>query len=164
MSHIVPLSAEHELDDFKSGEAALDQWLRRSARVNQAAGQAQVYVLPREQRVVGYYALAAGAVEHTRAPARVSKRLARTPIPVALLGRLAVDQREQGRGLGAALLKDCLLRVASAADVIGIRALMVHAKGAEARAFYERFDFEPSPLDELQLFLLMKDLRAALRR
>jgi GNAT superfamily N-acetyltransferase len=115
-------------------------------------------------RVVGYYALAAGSVEHEEVPARIRKGLARYPVPVILLARLAVDQQERGRGLGAALLKDALTRAARAADEIGARAILVHAKDDEARSFYEHFDFEPSPSDPLHLFLLMKDLRALVRR
>lgn len=121
-----------------------------------------MYVVPIEERVVGYYALSAASVEQDDAPTRVRKGLARHPIPVILLARLAVDQSEQGRGLGAALLKDALQRAGSAAGEIGARAVLVHAKDEEAKAFYEHFDFEPSPSDPLHLFLLMKDLRASL--
>lgn len=109
--------------------------------------------------MVGYYALAAGSVEPAQAPERVKKGLARHPIPVILLARLAVDRREHGNGLGKALLKDALIRAAGAATAIGARAVLVHAKDEEARTFYEHFDFEPSPTDPLHLFLLMKDLQ-----
>lgn len=121
-----------------------------------------MYVVPIEERVVGYYALSAASVEQADAPTRVRKGLARHPIPVILLARLAVDQSEQGRGLGAALLKDALQRAGSAAGEIGARAVLVHAKDEEAKAFYEHFDFEPSPSDPLHLLLLMKDLLASL--
>ncbi len=110
--------------------------------------------------MVGYYALAAASVERAQAPARVSKGLDRHPIPVILLTRLAVDRTQQGKGLGAALLKDALHRSVSASAEIGARAVLVHAKDEEARAFYEHFDVEPSPTDSLHLFLLMKDVRA----
>jgi predicted N-acetyltransferase YhbS len=121
-----------------------------------------VFVVHRGGRVVGYYALAAGSVEREHAPERVKKGLARHPIPVILLARLAVDRGEQGKGLGAALLKDALIRAAAAADEIGARAVLVHARDDDARAFYERFDFESSPTDPLHLFLLMKDLKNAI--
>lgn len=111
--------------------------------------------------MVGYYALAAGSVEHEQTPERVTKGLAKHPILVILLARLAVDRREWGRGLGAALLKDALIRAAAAAEEIGVRAVLVHAKDDDARAFYERFEFEPSPTDPLHLFLLMKDIKKA---
>ncbi len=155
--------ASLDVDAFDCGKEPLDRFLKRYALVNQKAGSAQTYVVCRgEQRVVGYYSLAVGAVEHADAPGRVSKGLARHPIPVMLLARLAIDRSEQGKGLGKALLKDALLRTAQAADIAGIRALLVHAKDDEARAWYEGFDFEPSPTDPYHLFLLMKDLRSLL--
>ncbi|MCV0351612.1 MAG: GNAT family N-acetyltransferase [Nitratireductor sp.] len=162
-SAVQKLDASHDVDAFNSGKEPLDRFLQRHALVNQKAGSAQTYVVCRgEQRVVGYYSLAVGAVEHADAPGRVGKGLARHPIPVMLLARLAIDRSEQGKGLGKALLKDALLRTAQAADIAGIRALLVHAKDDEARAWYERFDFDPSPTDPYHLFLLMKDLRAIL--
>jgi GNAT superfamily N-acetyltransferase len=162
-SAVQKLDASHEVDVFDCGKETLDRFLQRHALVNQKAGSAQTYVVcRREQRVAGYYSLAVGAVEHADAPGRVGKGLARHPIPVMLLARLAIDRAEQGKGLGKALLKDALLRTAQAAEIAGIRALLVHAKDDEARAWYEQFDFEPSPTDPYHLFLLMKDLRALL--
>lgn len=162
-SAVQKLDASHEVDAFDCGKEPLDRFLQRHALVNQKAGSAQTYVMCRgEQRVAGYYSLAVGAVEHADAPGRVGKGLARHPIPVMLLARLAIDRAEQGKGLGKALLKDALLRTAQAADIAGIRAMLVHAKDDEARAWYEQFDFEPSPTDPYHLFLLMKDLRAIL--
>ena len=162
-SAVQKLDASHDVDAFDCGKEPLDRFLQRHALVNQKAGSAQTYVVCRgEQRVAGYYSLAVGAVEHADAPGRVSKGLARHPIPVMLLARLAIDRAEQGKGLGKALLKDALLRTAQAAEIAGIRALLVHAKDDEARAWYEQFDFEPSPSDPYHLFLLMKDLRALL--
>ena len=111
--------------------------------------------------IVGYYSLAVGAVDHTQAPARVKKGLARHPIPVMVLARLAVDVRYQGQKIGQGLLKDALLRTVQLAEQAGIRAILVHAKDSQARRFYERFDFESSPLDPLQLLLLVKDARKA---
>ena len=162
-SAVQKLDASHEVAAFDCGKEPLDRFLQRHALVNQKAGSAQTYVVCRgEQRVAGYYSLAVGAVEHADAPGRVGKGLARHPIPVMLLARLAIDRAEQGKGLGKALLKDALLRTAQAAEIAGIRALLVHAKDDEARAWYEQFDFEPSPTDPYHLFLLMKDLRALL--
>lgn len=162
-SAVQKLDASHDVDAFDCGKEPLDRFLQRHALVNQKAGSAQTYVVCRgEQRVAGYYSLAVGAVEHADAPGRVGKGLARHPIPVMLLARLAIDRAEQGKGLGKALLKDALLRTAQAAEIAGIRALLVHAKDDEARAWYEQFDFEPSPTDPYHLFLLMKDLRALL--
>lgn len=157
------LNNSHDVDTFDCGKEPLDRFLKRHALVNQKASSAQTYVVCRgDGRVVGYYSLVVGAVEHQDAPGRVTKGLARHPVPVMLLARLAIDKSEQGQGLGKALLKDAILRTAQAADIAGMRALLVHAKDDEARAWYEGFDFEPSPTDPLHLFLLMKDLRALL--
>ena len=103
-------------------------------------------------------------VERDLAPERIGKGLARHPIPLMLLARPAVATRWHGKGLGAGLLKDAMLRTLQAADIAGIRALAVHAKDDEARAFYERFDFAASPTDAHHLFILLKDIRAALKR
>jgi GNAT superfamily N-acetyltransferase len=148
---------------FRCGSRELDEWLARYALVNQRAGMATVFVTTVGDAVVGYYALSTGGVEHAVAPHRVKRGVARHPIPVVILTRLAVHENYQGRGLGSALLRDALRRVAAAADEIGIRALLVQAKDEEATAFYLDFgEFEPSPTDPLHLFLLLKDLRAAL--
>ena len=112
--------------------------------------------------MVGYYSISAGSVFVEEAPTRISKGLARHPIPVILLARLAVDKDEKGAGLGKALLKDALVRIAQAADIVGARAVLVHAIDEQARKFYLHFGLEPSPIHELQLMLLMKDLRKAL--
>ncbi len=163
LAPVEALTAEHALGPFDCGSEPLDRFLKRHALTNQAAGSARTYVVcAASGAVVGYYSLSVGAVEHAVAPARVGKGLARHPVPVMLLARLAVDRRAQRRGLGRALLKDALLRTAQAADIAGIRALLVHAKDDAARAWYESFDFEPSPTDANHLFLLMKDLKALL--
>lgn len=161
LSAVEKLRADHDSSAFACGTTALDAWLKRFALQNQAAGASRTYIVHRANRVVGYYALAAGSVESRKAPDRVSRGLARHPVPVVILARLAVGEDEQGSGLGRALLKDALLRIADAADVIGVRAVLVHAKDEQVRRFYERFDCEPSPIDRLQLFLLVKDLKRA---
>lgn len=112
-----------------------------------------------DQTVVGYYALAVGSVEQEEAPERVKKGLAKHSIPIMLLARLAVDRHWQKRGIGAGLLKNATLRTLQAADIAGIRALVVHAKDDEAREFYQHFNFVPSPSDPLHLFMLLKDIR-----
>jgi predicted N-acetyltransferase YhbS len=158
------LTTEHDTSRFDCGKEPLNRFLQLHALTNQAANAAQTYVVCREDgnEVTGYYSLAFGAVEREAAPDRVKRGLARHPVPVMLLARLAVDTTAQGSGLGKALLKDALLRTAQAAEIAGIRALLVHAKDDEARAWYERFDFEPSPTDTYHLFLLMKDIKALL--
>ena len=163
LSPVEKLAAYHEVDAFDCGKKPLDHFLKRFALANQNAGSARTYVVCRRRRVVGYYSLAAGAVQPADAPTRVGKGLARHPIPVMLLARLAVDRSCQGQELGEALIKDALFRTAEAAEIAGIRALLVHAKDEEARAWYEALEFEPSPTDPRHLFLLMKDLHALLR-
>ena len=160
---IEKLAAHHALDSFESGKPALDQFLKRFSLTNQKAGSAQTYVICRgTNEVVGYYSLCVGAVEHATASERVRKGLANHPVPVMILARLAVASHEQKRGLGKALLKDALLRTAQAAEIAGIRALLVHAKDDAARLWYLNFDFEESSTDPYHLFLLMKDIRAIL--
>ena len=150
------------VDGFDCGQAALNQFLQRYALVNQKANSAQTYVCCQENVVVGFYSLAAGSVDPESAPSRVMKGLARHPMPVLILARLAVDQNHQGKGLGKALLKDALLRTAQAADIAGIRCLLVHAKDEAVGQWYEAWDFEPSPTDPYHLFLMLKDLKALL--
>lgn len=159
------LTADHETSEFDCGSEAQTNWLRRHALQAQAAETSAVYVvsLARSRRVVGYFALAAGSVERSKAPGRVTKGAGRHHIPVILLARLGGDLGEQRRGLGTALMKEVLLRTSEAADTVGARALLIHAESDAARSFYQHLaEFEPSPTDPLHLFLLMKDLRATL--
>ncbi len=155
---IEKLRREHLLDSFDCGKEDLNRFLKRQAWNSQQAHSAQTYVLVKDLRVLGYHSLAAGSVTHEEATERVKKGLARPPIPVILLARLAVDASVHDKGLGSALLKDALLRTAQAADAIGARALLVHAKDDTAKAFYEHFTFEASPSDPYHLLLIMKDL------
>jgi predicted N-acetyltransferase YhbS len=157
----VPLEAGHDVAAFDCNVPALNNYLKQFALQNQRSQSARTYVVARRQEVVGYYTLAAASARREETPARVAKGLAAHPVPVILLARLAVDAREKGKGLGAGLLKDALLRAVQAADIVGCRAVMVHAKDEGAKAFYQRFGFEPSPTDPFQLFLLMKDIKAS---
>ncbi len=156
-----PLAEAHDLESFSCGEPALDRWLRRRARQNQRNGASRTYVVTAGGRVVGYYALAAGAVAASDAPGQVRRNMP-DPVPVMVLGRLAVDVAFQGRGIGFDLLRDAVLRTLGAADVVGIRALLVHALHERAVRFYEQADFAPSPLRPLTLMLLLDDARAVL--
>jgi GNAT superfamily N-acetyltransferase len=157
------LDPQDDVDEFNCGQPDLDDWLKRFALINQRAGMTTVFVTLSEGKVVGYYALATGGVERANAPARVTQGVPAHPIPVVLLARLAVDSSAQEGGLGRALVRDALIRVAAAADEIGIRALLIHAKDESAREFYMKCaEFEPSPTDPLHLFLLMKDLKKSL--
>lgn len=162
LSPVHKLSAQDVTDPFDCGQEELDRFLKKFALPNQAANAAQTYVTCRANRVVGYYSLAVGSVQPEKSPKRTTKGLARHPVPVMILARLAVDRSEQATGIGKALLKDALLRTQQAADIAGIRALVVHAKNETARSWYEQFGFEPSPTDPLHLFLLLKDLKELL--
>ncbi len=155
------LAKHHTLEEFCCGVESLDNWLKRFARINQQSDLTITYVVHRNHRVVGYYSLTAGSVNREDATARVAKGAPNHPVGVVLLARLAVDEAEKGSGLGRALLKDALLRAASAADIVAVRAVLVHALNDEALRFYMRFDFEPSPVHPLHLMLLMKDIRAS---
>ncbi len=157
-----PLDARHDLSAFDCNVPALNNYLKKFALQNQRSQSARTYVATRGQRVVGYYTLAAASARREETPVRVAKGLAAHPVPVILLARLAVDAREKGQGLGAGLLKDALVRAVQAADIVGCRAVMVHAKDDGAKSFYERFGFERSPTDPFRLFLLMKDIKASL--
>jgi GNAT superfamily N-acetyltransferase len=163
LSHVEPITEKHNLVPFDCGRhESLNQWLKRFALLNQKNESARTYVVHRDGTVVGYHSISAGSVNVEEVPPRISKGLARHPIPVVLLARLAVDKHEQGSGLGGALLKDALARISRAADIIGTRAVLVHAIDEDARRFYEHFNFDHSPVNEMQLVLLMKDLRKTL--
>jgi GNAT superfamily N-acetyltransferase len=164
LSKVEAISESHNVSRFDCGDhESLNDWLKRFALTNQRNESARTYVVHRNGLVVGYYSISAGSVSVEEAPARISKGLARYPIPVILLARLAIDKDEKGAGLGKALLKDALARIAQAAEIVGARAVLVHAIDQQARKFYEHFDFEASPSHELHLMLLMKDLRKALQ-
>lgn len=156
---IEKLRRDHSLGSFDCGKDELNRFLKKHALANQASDSAQTYVLADGLAVKGYYNLAAGAVSHEEATERLRKGLARHPIPVILLARLAVDSSLHGNGIGPALLKDALRRTVHAADTVGARAILVHAKDDNAKGFYEHFTFEPSASDPYHLMLIMKDLR-----
>ena len=159
---IEKLRPDHALEKFDCGREELNRHLIRFAVQNQQAGAAQTYIGLVDDMAVGYHSVAAGQVTLEQAPERVTKGLARRPMPILLLARLATDRRWQGQGIGKALLRDALQRTLQAADIAGIRALAVHAKDENARRFYEHFDFIPSPVDPMHLFVLLKDVRRML--
>jgi GNAT superfamily N-acetyltransferase len=162
-----PLEKHHRLDDFDCGEPALNEWLTRHARGAHASGSARVFVTTLEdgESVVGYYALAAAQVAPEAATERALKGQPRTrPVPAVLLARLAVDRECQRAGLGRSLLQDVMLRCLDAAEAIGARVLLVHAKHEAAKAWYSQFGFEESPTDPLHLLMLLKDVRSFLQR
>ena len=153
------LTRGHAVDAFDCGQEALNRFLVRYALANQQANASQTYVGLADDVVIGFHTLVVSEVAHADAPERMSRGLARHAVPVMLLARLAVSSQWQGRGVGAWLLRDAVIRTIRAADIARIRALVVHAKDKEARNFYRRFDFQDSPTDPLHLFALLKDLR-----
>lgn len=157
------LTAAHKVDDFDSGTLSLDEWLRRRAQANQASAASRTFVLYDNERVAGYYALAVSAVAPDAAPGRFRRNMP-DPIPVAVLGRLAIDKSHQRQGLGRALFRDAALRVIAAADSIGMRGMLAHAISDEAKAFYVGLGLDVSPLEPMMLLATVADLKAATNR
>jgi GNAT superfamily N-acetyltransferase len=156
----------HDVSGFDCGSEAQTRWLRQIARTAQVTGTARVYVVSPagENRVVGYHALAAASVSHEDAPPALLKSAGRSPIPIILLARLGVDVSAQGKGLGTALVKDAMLRASQAAEIVGARALLIHAESDQARAFYLHLaEFDVSPTDPLHLILLMSEIARIVR-
>ena len=157
-----PLADAHVLNDFCSGIDTLDAWLKHRARPNQISGASRSFVIGESRRVVGFYALASGAIAVEESVGRFRRNMP-DPIPVAVLGRLAVDRSQQGRGLGRALFRDCAMRVAQAAEILGIRGIVVHAISEQAATFYMALGFDPSPSDPMTLMVALKYIREALK-
>jgi GNAT superfamily N-acetyltransferase len=156
-----PLARPHRLDEFRCGEGSLDDWLKRRALKNQEGGASRTYVVRAEGKVVAYSCLAAGSVENTASPSRVRRNMP-TDIPVLVIGRLAVHQDWQGRGLGRDLVRDAVLRTVNAAEIVGIRAILVPALSDAARIFCEGCGFRPSPTNPMTLMATLADVRKAL--
>ena len=161
LSAPVALDEAHDCTLFDCGEPSLNDWLVRRARANQATGASRTFVVCRDEFVVAYYALAAGAVASTGAPGRVRRNMP-DPIPMAVLGRLAIDRTLQGQGIGRALLRDAALRVVQAAEAIAIRGILVQAISEDARRFYIACGFVPSPGDPMLLMATLGDVTSAL--
>lgn len=156
------LAADQDVATFECGVPELDDWLKRQAYRNEVSGASRTFVVTAGGRVVGYYALANGAVSHQRATGRVRRNMPE-PIPVMVLGRLAVDREFQGKGLGSALLRDALLRTLQASEIAGIRALLLHVLSDSAKHFYLHHGFAESPVDSMTLMITLADLEKALR-
>lgn len=155
-----PLEADDAVGSFQSGVDSLNNWLRKKAPTNQVSGASRTYVACADSRVVGYYALASGSVDQSAATGKVRRNMP-DPVPVIVLGRLAIDQDYQGHGLGQALLRDAILRSLQAAEIMGIRAILVHAISEQARDFYRRHGFKSSPIDEMTLMITIREARQA---
>ncbi|BAZ36857.1 GCN5-related N-acetyltransferase (plasmid) [Calothrix sp. NIES-4101] len=162
-SFIEKLSLEHKVESFDSGEEALNKFFKNYAYSSQQSNASKTYVGISRNEIVGFYTIVAGAVVYDDAPERIQKGLARHPIPIAVLARLAVSKEHQGRGIGAGLLKDAMIRIVSISETIGIRAFVAHAKDEKARSFYEHFGFIASPTNPLHLFILVKDIHKYLK-
>ena len=150
------LSPEHDLSTFNCGEPTLDDWLRRRALRNEARGASRTYVVCAGLRVAGYYSLAVGAVNHAESPGRIKRNMP-DPVPMMILGRLAVDQAFRRQGIGAGLLRDAILRTLQAAEIAGIRAMLVHAISERAKRFYEAQGFRTSPVDPMTLMTALAE-------
>ncbi len=150
------LSTEHDTSGFDSGEPALDDWLRRRALANERSGASRTYVVAAGKKVAGYYSLAVGAVAHAESPGRIKRNMP-DPVPVMLLARLAVDKDFQGRSIGPGLLRDAILRTLQAAEIAGIRAILVHAISDAARRFYEKHGFRASPVNPMTLMITLTE-------
>lgn len=152
------LTSNHQLSSFNSNETVLDDWLEKRALKNQLTGASRTFVIHQNMRVIGYYCLATGSTICNEAPGKIKRNMP-NPIPVMVLGRLAVDHTMHGQGLGKGLLKDALLRTITVSKEVGIRAMIVHALSDSARHFYKRFGFIESPIDEMTLFLSLNNLK-----
>jgi len=160
---IAKLAAQHDPTDFDCGNKALNMFIRLHALPGQRAGSSQTYVAAIDAKIIGYHTLVVGDVAYGDAPERLAKGLPRHPVPILLLARLAVDQTWRGKGLGAALVVDAMRRTLQVADIVGVRALLVHAKDEEAKHFYAHLGFEPFPGEPLTAYRLIKDMRAMLK-
>lgn len=158
-----PLGTSHRLEEFDCGKPALTDWLLHHARQAQGSGSARTFVTCNQNRAAGYYSLTVGQIDTLEAPERIRRGMGQYPIPLVILARLAVDLDYQKRGLGFSLLQDAIMRTIAIADQAGIRALLTHPIDAAADAFYRRFGFEQTPLQERQLILLLKDARRLAR-
>ena len=154
-----PLQPQHQLESFDCGKPALNDWLHRHARQAQGSGSAKTFIVADADRVAGYFSLTVGQIDTLEAPERIRKGMGQYPIPVVILARLAVAQRDQGRGIGVGLLQDAIRRTTLIAEHAGIRAMLTHPIDEDAAKFYTRFGFVASPLREQQLLLLLKDAR-----
>ncbi len=155
------LNSSHQVEGFDSGNDQLDHWLKNRALKNELEGASRTYVLCVDEAVVGYYCLANGAVGQATATGRVRRNIP-DPIPVMVIGRLAVDRRWQGKGIGKALIRDAILRTLQAAEIAGIRAILVHAISEDAKQFYQKCGFTASPVDPMTLMVKVNDATASL--
>lgn len=153
-----PISAIHKLDNFDCGETSLDEWLKKRALKNQATGASQCFVISEENTVIGYYCMSAGAISHEATPKGLRRNMP-DPLPILLLGRLAIDKNHHNSGLGSALLRDAMLRALNVANTVGVFAIIVHAISEEAKQFYLSRGFVESPLQPMTLMMTLTTIR-----
>jgi predicted N-acetyltransferase YhbS len=161
LSTPLPISIDHELVDFDSGEPSLDQWLKKRALKNQASGASRCFVLCNNKKVIGYYSLSAGAINHEATP-KAMRRNMPDPLPILLLGRLAIDRNYHNKGLGSALLRDAMIRSVSVAGDAGAFAILVHALSEQAKRYYMSRGFVESPLQPMTLMMTLETARSIL--
>ena len=157
----VVLDETHDLSLFDCGNQTLNEWLKKQSLRNQNSGASRTFVICQKKRVIGYYALASGSIERINAPGSIARNMPE-PIPVTVLGRLAIDQEFQGQRLGSHMLKDALLRTISVSKAVGIRAILVHAISEEAKNFYLNYGFIESPINSMTLLLSIKKIKVIL--
>ncbi len=158
-----PLTVMHDVNFFDCGDMSLNSWLKTRALKNENLGGSRSYVICLQNAVVGYYALASGSIEHDKVPSDVKRNMP-SPIPVMILARLAIDKHYQGKRLGFFLLQDAILRIYQASKIVGVKAILVHALSEKARDFYRQHGFKSSPIDEMLLFLPLKEVDVILNR
>lgn len=161
LSAPTPITAEHDITDFDSGEVSLISWLQKRALKNQAAGASRCFVVCHDKTVVGYYCLSAGAISHDASPKSMHRNMP-DPIPVILLGRLAIDKRYHNQGIGQALLRDAMLRAVNVSKDTGVFAILVHALSKSAKQFYLSRGFVESPLQPITLMITLATIRSIL--
>lgn len=157
----LPIQPNHKLEDFDSGNIELNEWLRKRAIKNEDSGASRTYVVTVEQKVIAYYCLASGSVINSAATGRVRRNMP-DPIPVMVIGRLAVDKNWQGQRIGYALVRDAVLRTLQVSEIVGIRAILVHAISEDAKRFYEKCGFSASPIAPMTLMVTIGDVKIAL--
>jgi len=161
LSPPLPISADHDLVDFNSGEPSLDEWLKKRALKNQASGASRCFVLCEDKKVIGFYSLSAGAICHESTPKSMRRNMP-DPLPVLLLGRLAIDTNYHNKGLGSALLRDAMIRAVSVAGDAGVFAILVHSLSEQAKRFYMSRGFIGSPLQPMTLIMTLETARSIL--
>src|SRR5580700_3251325 len=161
LSQPSPITGDHELDNFDSGASSLDDWLKNRALKNQASGASRCFVLCNDNKVIGYYCLSAGAISREAAP-KTMRRNMPDPLPVLLLGRLAIDRNYHNKGLGSALLRDAMIRAVYVSGDTGVFAILVHALSEQAKLFYLSRGFLESPLQPMTLIMTLNTVRGML--